>query len=188
MTLAAHPRAKIAAMRRPLVLHPQSPPGPITGVDFTIERDGNRLRLTYAVDGRSDELALPKAATPARADKLWQHTCFEAFARGNGSDYWEFNVSPSGKWAAYHFDSYRSGMKPANIPAPVVRTTKHGHIFELTAELDLAGLAVRLPWKIGGAAILENNNGAKSYWALAHPPGKPDFHHSVCFAIELPAA
>jgi hypothetical protein len=23
---------------------------------------------------------------------------------------------------------------------------------------------------------------------LAHPPGKPDFHHSDCFALELPAA
>jgi hypothetical protein len=22
---------------------------------------------------------------------------------------------------------------------------------------------------------------------LAHPPGKPDFHHSDCFALELPA-
>ena len=27
-----------------------------------------------------------------------------------------------------------------------------------------------------------------SYWALAHPPGKPDFHHPDCFALELPAA
>jgi len=23
---------------------------------------------------------------------------------------------------------------------------------------------------------------------LAHPPGKPDFHHPDCFALELPPA
>ena len=28
----------------------------------------------------------------------------------------------------------------------------------------------------------------KSYWALAHPPGKEDFYHFDCFAHELPAA
>jgi hypothetical protein len=36
--------------------------------------------------------------------------------------------------------------------------------------------------------VIEETNGRKSYWALAHPPGKPDFHHSDCFALGLPAA
>ena len=27
--------------------------------------------------------------------------------------------------------------------------------------------------------------GGISYWALAHPPGKPDFHHADGFALEL---
>jgi hypothetical protein len=35
--------------------------------------------------------------------------------------------------------------------------------------------------------VIEETNGRLSYWALAHPPGKPDFHHSDCFALELPA-
>ena len=31
---------------------------------------------------------------------------------------------------------------------------------------------------IGLSAILEEEDGTKSYWALAHPPDKPDFHHA----------
>jgi hypothetical protein len=33
--------------------------------------------------------------------------------------------------------------------------------------------------------VIEDMTGEFSYWALAHPPGKPDFHHSDCFAHEL---
>ena len=39
--------------------------------------------------------------------------------------------------------------------------------------------------RIGLSAIIEETDGAKSYWALAHPPGKPDFHHPTCFAATL---
>jgi hypothetical protein len=41
--------------------------------------------------------------------------------------------------------------------------------------------------RIGLSAVIEEKNGMKSYWALAHPAGKPDFHHPACFAAELPA-
>jgi hypothetical protein len=39
---------------------------------------------------------------------------------------------------------------------------------------------------IGLTAVLEQTDGTKSYWALAHPPGKPDFHDPACFALEFP--
>jgi hypothetical protein len=35
------------------------------------------------------------------------------------------------------------------------------------------------------AAVIDETSGHKSYWALAHPPGKADFHHSDCFALEF---
>jgi hypothetical protein len=35
------------------------------------------------------------------------------------------------------------------------------------------------------AAVIEDTRGDKSYWALAHPPGKADFHHSDTFALEF---
>ena len=45
----------------------------------------------------------------------------------------------------------------------------------------------RRPWELGLSAILEEKDGTKSYWALAHPEGdKPDFHDPACFAAHLP--
>ena len=37
------------------------------------------------------------------------------------------------------------------------------------------------------SSVIEELDGTKSYWALAHPPGQPDFHHPACFAATLPA-
>jgi len=34
---------------------------------------------------------------------------------------------------------------------------------------------------------VENAAGSKSYWALRHAPGKPDFHHADAFALQLDA-
>jgi len=33
--------------------------------------------------------------------------------------------------------------------------------------------------------VIEETSGRLSYWALAHPSGKPDFHHADCFACEI---
>jgi len=35
------------------------------------------------------------------------------------------------------------------------------------------------------AAVVEDERGMLSYWALRHPAGKPDFHHPDAFALEL---
>jgi hypothetical protein len=35
--------------------------------------------------------------------------------------------------------------------------------------------------------VIEAIDGTLSYWALAHAPGSPDFHHLDCFALELAA-
>jgi hypothetical protein len=40
-------------------------------------------------------------------------------------------------------------------------------------------------WELGLSAVLEENDGTKSYWALAHPGDKPDFHAPGCFAARL---
>ncbi len=41
-------------------------------------------------------------------------------------------------------------------------------------------------WEFNLTAVLEEKDGAKSYWALAHAPDKPDFHHPDCFVAKLP--
>ena len=36
-------------------------------------------------------------------------------------------------------------------------------------------------------AVIEEQGGTKSYWALAHPAERPDFHDPACFVATLPA-
>ena len=39
----------------------------------------------------------------------------------------------------------------------------------------------------GLSAVIEEKDGTKSYWALAHGGGAPDFHAPACFALPLAA-
>jgi hypothetical protein len=130
---------------------------------------------------------LPPPAASTRTDELWRHTCCEAFARPlSGEGYVEINLAPSTQWAAYRFDGYRAGMAPAAVPAPDVEV-QAGDSVVLTATLDLGFELPRdAPWDVGLTAVLEEAGGWMSYWALAHAPGKPDFHHADCFALQLP--
>lgn len=180
-------------MRHALRLHPDSLCSAVTNIEVDVTRPhAGSLLLSYGVTGTIGDLRLPPVVTAARADELWRHTCFEAFV-GTSADagYCEFNFSPSSQWAAYRFDGYRSGMRVATeIDAPRVDLQSSPERFTLQASVELDRLSI-LPsgasWRLGLAAVIEETNGRISYWALAHPPGKPDFHRSDCFAHELPA-
>jgi hypothetical protein len=173
-------------MRQTLRLHPDSLCAATTRIEADVARPrpGN-LILSYVVSGRIGDLRMPPVAEAARADELWRHTCFEAFVRGSaGPGYYEFNFSPSKQWAAYQFSSYRSGMRVATeIGAPRIEVRSSAETYTLQAALEFDGLSS--PLHLGLSAVLEETNGRKSYWALAHPPGKADFHHADCFALEL---
>jgi hypothetical protein len=148
--------------------------------------EGTRLRLRYVVRGDVGALLLPEPRAPVRRDGLWQHTCFEAFFRRAGEDaYYELNLSPSGEWAFYRLGGYRSAMEEAAIGPPKIATRSEAGGYELDAELDLPDCG---PWQLGLSAVIEEKDGGKSFWALAHPPGDPDFHHDHCFALQLPPA
>ena len=41
------------------------------------------------------------------------------------------------------------------------------------------------PLLIALSAVVEQSNGSLSYWALKHPPGRPDFHHADGYVLEL---
>jgi hypothetical protein len=173
-------------MRHALRLHPDSLCAAATRIEVDIARPRpGSLLLSYVVSGRISDLRVPPVVAPAGADELWRHTCFEAFVRpSTGSTYCEFNLSPSTQWAAYQFSSYRSGMRDATeIAAPRIEVRSTAESYTLQAALELDGLSP--PWRLGLSAVLEETNGHKSYWALAHPPGKADFHHADCFALEL---
>ncbi|MCE9521918.1 MAG: DOMON-like domain-containing protein [Alphaproteobacteria bacterium] len=148
------------------------------------------LVLTYLVTGLTGNLRLPPSTAPTRTDELWRTTCLEVFIRaGSGAEYYEFNFAPSTQWAAYRFTGYREGMSAPNaIRPPRTDVTVAAQNFELKAVLDLQLIPTNAPWHLALSAVIEEANGRKSYWALAHPPGKPDFHHPDGFALELPTA
>ena len=180
-------------MRQALKLHPDSRCIAATHIEVDVARPrpGN-LVLHYFVTGIVSDLRMPPVTAPTRIDELWQHTCFEAFVRASPrAAYYEFNFAPSMQWAAYRFSDYRSGMRVASeISAPRIDVQSNGEGYELQASLALdrlSGLPSDAVWRLGLAVVIEETSGRKSYWALAHSPGKADFHHSDCFAHELPA-
>ncbi len=181
-------------MRQALIRHPDSRCAAVARIDVEAARPRpGTLDLCYAVTGTIGALRMPAVSAPARADGLWRHTCFEAFVRASaGAGYYELNFAPSTRWAAYGFREYRSGMRAASeVSAPRFEVDSSGGAYRLRVSVALDGLA-GLPgdavWRLGLAAVIEETGGRRSYWALAHPPGKPDFHHGDCFRLELPAA
>ena len=149
--------------------------------------------MTFRIPGDTSMIELPAPIEPMvkqseerRADRLWEKTCFECFVRPEGeSGYLEFNFSPSLEWAAYSFADYRDGMQDADVPAPGLVSTAWPNRFQLPAGVQLPRWADR-PWHLNFAAIIREKNGNTSYWALAHAPGDPDFHHPDCFVLRLP--
>jgi hypothetical protein len=177
-----------------LLPHPESAAGPVRQFSATgsYGPDG-ALQLAWRLVADLDLLRIPAATTPDRADELWRHTCFEAFvADPHSSGYLELNFAPSGEWAAYGFRSYRTGMAPLPLKTvPAVRWRQEGD--ELTLAVDFRMDALPGPpgprppvaLRVSLAAVLEDDQGGLTYWALRHPAGKPDFHHADAFVLQV---
>ena len=173
-----------------LLCHAATPAPRIEFLHVAIERRSeHQLWLRYHLEMPLDALVLPGPAAPERADNLWQTTCFELFLRRPGQPaYAEFNFSPSGRWAAYRFDDVREGMAPLAVQfAPDGGIDASDGHFALETTLILPS-----EWRDGAldialSAVIETTDGSKSYWALAHPADKPDFHHPGSFTLRLPA-
>lgn len=163
-----------------LVPHPTSPGGGLT-LEVEARRAGDLLALEYRLAGPVETVLWPSPAPRERTDELWRATCFEAFVE-TADGYTEFNLSPSGAWAAYGFDGCRQGMRPLETAAPFVVTRHAPGMFVLTVDL---ALPLRATGRIGLSAVIERLDGTIGYWALAHPSDKPDFHHPDSFALSL---
>jgi len=171
--------------------HPDSPPSPVEHIEaLATHLPDGRLSLVFSATGDLARVRLPEERPQERADGLWRHTCLEAFVRGAGNrSYFEFNLSPSGRWAAYRFDGHRSGMAEADVPPPIIRSAASVAQFGLVAGIDVSALPELGPleiWEVGLSAVIEADDGSVSHWAIAHPDGPPDFHHDACFAATLP--
>ena len=132
---------------------------------------------------------MPPFAGKGRADGLWQTTCFELFLQVPGeSGYTELNLSPSERWNAYDFASYREGMSERAFPREPACTMRKGEALAIFDAAVPASVLPAAPWRLNMTAVIEEEGGVKSYWALAHPDAKPDFHDPACFVGELAAA
>lgn len=195
--------------------HPFTPAAFVRGLEVVAAAESGTLHLHYALEADPLRLRVPPAGSGGRADRLWAHTCFEAFVRvEDAPDYLELNFSPSGQWAAYHFDAYRQGMTPLVLeesprvvvcragrsPAGAVSGAPSGRAagersgrigpgraltLEATARLPLHAGAKGCRLRLGLCAVVEDDAGGLSYWALRHAAGRPDFHRPEAFALEL---
>lgn len=149
--------------------------------------DPQLLRVRWRIEGAS-ALLVPSYSGRGRQDELWRTTCFELFLKPEGGgSYVELNLSPSGRWAAYDFSGYREGMvdRPASRePETGLREGSTFAIFDAAIPRDVLPV---LPAALGMTAVLEEEGGVLSYWALKHPDAKPDFHDPACFAATLAA-
>jgi len=168
--------------------HPDNPERFHQRVDATLTHlaDG-ALEIAYAIHGLNLDLRVPTPHAPAPADALWQTTCCELFLGAPGQDgYREFNFSPSGQWTACDFVATRRRRSGALVcPAPELVFARAEDLMRLTVKLPLAALPGADTLRIAVTAVLEAEGGHHGYWALAHPPGKPDFHHHAGFVLSL---
>ena len=165
-----------------LTCHPDSGAGAGLRVLAQANRIGQAVRVQYSIEGDLSRLRIAPPRPPRLAERLWQHSCCELFvARQGMSAYHEFNFSPSGEWAAYAFTDYRQGG-PLAVQDPGIVVRAAAQKLELAASVD-AGVDGNL--LLGLCAVIEDEHGGLSYWALRHAPGKPDFHHRDSFALEL---
>jgi len=166
----------------PLMLHRECDLGAVRAVTARIAATPAGCEAEFRLDGRLGGVVLPQAGPSLRTDELWKSTCFEIFWQGIGEEgYREFNFAPSGRWAAYAFDSYREAMRDAPVDAIGVACSHSGA--DGAGELALkASIAADLPMpaQVGLSAVIEHAGGMKQYWALAFPPGQPDFHSEAC--------
>ena len=113
-----------------------------------------RLALRYVIHAPADDLRLPPISASSRVDGLWRHTCLEAFIRTpTGDAYYEINLSPSTRWAAYRFAGYRDGMANLDLPPPLIESRAWPDRYELEALIDLGGIPELAP--LAGEVVID---------------------------------
>jgi hypothetical protein len=166
---------------QPLMLHQTCDLGPIRAVTASITATPDGCEAEFRLDGHIPAIIVPEPALPERMDNLWKTTCFEIFWQPLGDTYYrEFNLSPSGRWAAYDFDSFREGMRDAPVERVAITCThdESGLVLKASIAAELPD-----PAQVALNAIVDHPGGAIQFWALAFPPGKPEFHSEACRAV-----
>lgn len=170
-----------------LVPHPAVPAPAGVSVTVTVRRaDDGAWQLDYRIEDPHGLIQWPADAPEQATDGLWQHTCCEAFVAVPDSEaYVEFNASPAGPWACYRFAAYRARADQGQ-PAwrPDIECAHDGAVTTVSVPVP-AALLPPAARQAGLSCVIETHEGARSYWALAHPEPQPDFHHRDGFALML---
>lgn len=161
-----------------MLLKSTSPQGFQT--EFQAKIKNGALDFEFRVIGPINELEIPKfSAESSFKDRLWTGTCFEIFLkRADLDSYQEWNFSPSGDWAFYHFVKYRTpSQNVVNFPT--------------LGSADLQASAVSLIYKnqiplqeadsFHPCVILKKKDGSLLFWASEIQNSKPDFHLSSLY-------
>jgi len=152
--------------------------------------------LEYHLEGDLTCIFLPKLKrNPKLKDRLWEHTCFEAFlAWGDHPSYWEVNLSPSGDWNTIYFERYRVQKKVDAVSSVEFQVLKNSKTqFQCLAEVDIPltleeNVSHSLdssPLWVSLTAVIEEKNQTLSYWANHHEGNDPDFHLRKSFNLLL---
>lgn len=168
----------------PLVAHPATPVVGVT-VAGNAERTPDALRIRYRIGGGLERVVVPSPGPARRADRLWEHTCVEAFFGPVDSPaYVELNVAPSGAWAVFAFRAYRAAAAGPGV-VPRIAVDRRADAIDVAVTMPLVPALRATTLRLGLSAVLELRDGARTYWALRHPAGRPDFHHDDAFALVL---
>lgn len=151
-----------------------------------VRRSDRTLTIEFKLFDAESQVLIPDSKFPSRQHNLWQTTCFEFFiGMQNSSQYWEFNLSPSGDWNVYRFENYRAGMQEETAFSSLsFAVDQELHHTFLSIDLDLNRLNLTQPIDLGITAVVETNDQI-TYWALKHCGIEADFHIRESFAIEL---
>ena len=171
-----------------LTCHPTTTSPLVQGIEVQVDVvPAGALIFSYTLTGDGTHLRIPEEQPPHQVDGLWQHTCFELFVcPKGGTAYWEFNFSPSREWAVYTFHSYRNRVfQDSPITPPQITTRRTTQQLTLDVHVYLPQQLLAQPLQVGLSAVIEDDLGQRSYWALQHPSIQPDFHHVEAFALEI---
>jgi hypothetical protein len=184
------PPGRTATPSLALECHPSTPTDAVSRLGVQVARAASGLTLVWVLEGTLARLRVPPPAGVRRGERLWEQTCFEAFVGAAGtSAYHELNLAPSGAWDVLAFAAYRDGgpLDDGGLGPRITVRREDGRL-ELEARVALDRLApayATVPLRLGLAAVVEASDGSRSYWALRHPPGRPDFHHADGFTVTL---
>ena len=173
-----------------MISHPTTPCSAINSIQASYRLfEDKYLKIRYVLNGKLQNIIIPETRKSTFVDKLWEHTCFEAFIGIQDETlYHEYNFSPSTQWAAYAFSDYRQKIDWHAHQAPIIDVEQTKTQLSLLATLSIKDLPKNpnnKPLQLGLTAVVKTIANKKSYWALKHPVDKPDFHDKNGFILTL---